>query len=107
MGGGVGLVGEVVGWSRHRRRQGSGLVTGKYCWPVVVSCCEALNEVARAAELPGAEGEAGEGGPPRLARPVGYEGEHTGAGVGDMPEERWDVAERWVCMGAGWPHVCS
>ena len=53
---------------------------------------EALNEVARAAELPRASGEAGEGGPPWLAWPVGYEGEDSGARVGDMPEEGRDVS---------------
>ena len=67
---------------------------------------EALDEVARAAELPRSPGEAAEGWPPRLAWPVGYEGEDTGAGVVDMPEEGWDVAERGVCIvGAGRPCV--
>ena len=67
---------------------------------------EALDDVVWAAELPRAAGEAAEGWPPRLAWPVRYESEDTGAGVGDMPEEGWDVAERGVCIvGAGRPRI--
>ncbi len=60
---------------------------------------EALDEVARAAELPRSPGEAAEGWPPRLAWPVGYEGEDTGAGVVDMPEP-YSVKE-WPIWGMG------
>ena len=76
----------VGGWSRHRRRHGSGLATGTYWRPVVVSCARrSTRSGGRAAELPRAHGEGGEGGPPCLARPVAHEGQHAGAGVGDTP----------------------